>query len=341
MEFTVLLDSEILFGNGILEAMHIWDNSLGWLFHSIGFLGHHLGSNIFFMALLSIIYIVFSPRLGITLGFGLLTGGIFNSLLKFIFKSPRPFGLEESIANLQESARELAFGFPSGHVHSSIIIWGLLFYYVPNKIFRTICVIIIAIMPLTRMYLGVHFLGDVIGGFLFGGINLLLIVWFREKFKDFPDPFQFQNPARATRTFSLAIIALSLSPVLIMEGSLAEAEIHSLKIFIMSSASLAGFLIGLILLKLTLLKTDSFWESFTESNESTGRVFIVRLITLVFVIIAVYFVPSMITKSISWGNDVLVRYVRYLLVGFSIVYLMPYILFSIQNGKFIKSKVNE
>ncbi|MCC5816406.1 MAG: phosphatase PAP2 family protein [Leptospira sp.] len=341
MEFSVLIESELLFGNGILEALHIWDDGLGWLFASIGIIAHHLGSNIFFMALLSIIFIVFSPRLGITLGFGLLTAGIFNSLMKFVCKSPRPFGLEESIANLQNSAGELAFGFPSGHVHSSVLIWGLLFYYVPNKTLRIICIIILAIMPFARMYLGVHFLGDVIGGLILGAINLVLIIWLREKYNDFPDPFYFLTPGRATRTFSLAVIAISLSPVLLMEGKLAEPEIYSLKILVMSSAALAGFLIGLMLLKLTLLESKTLWESFTESNEPAVRVLVVRMLTLASVIVVVYFVPSSLIKSLHLADDILVRYVRYLVVGFSIVYLIPYILFSIQNGKFIKSQVNE
>jgi membrane-associated phospholipid phosphatase len=341
MEFSVLIDNELLFGNGILEALHLWDNSLGWLFAILGFFAHHLGSNIFFMALLSMIFIVFSPRLGISLGFGLLTSGIFNAMLKFIFKSPRPSGLEESIANLQASAGEFAFGFPSGHVHSSVIVWGMLFYYVPNKFFRIICMFILAMMPLSRMYLGVHYFGDVIGGLIFGAINLLVVIWLREKYSDFPDPYQFHAPGRATRTFSLAIIAISLSPVVLMDGNLAVPEIHSLKIVVMSSGSLAGFLIGLMLLKLTVLKNRDFWESFSKSEEPIYIVFFVRMLTLVLVIIAVYFVPSIISKSFSWGEDILVRYIRYLFVGFSIVFAIPAILYSIQNGRFIKSKVNE
>lgn len=340
MEFSVLVDSELLFGNEILESFHIFDHSLGWLFSGLSFLGHYLGSNVFYMGLLSVVYLAFSRRLGIILGFGLLSSGIANSLLKYFFQSPRPFGVSETVANLQIAANEYAFGFPSGHVHATVVVWGILAMLVKIPLVRLFSVVLIAFMPFTRLYLGVHFLGDVLGGYFFGAINLVLVVWFVQKFENFPNPLAFDNPQRVTRTFSLITIALTLSPVVLIHSGLSEPQLHSLLTTVTSSAAFGGFIIGLMVLKLTHIHRDGYWGSFRESNMPSAGSLIVRLCVMALVIILFYFSPSLVLKKFSWGDEILVRYLRYFLVGFSIVFIMPWVLFSLQKGIYIKNRSN-
>lgn len=95
-------------------------------------------------------------------------GGVFNGILKTLFKRQRP-----DVLPLIEQG---GYSFPSGHSMGSFIFYGalsfMLFYLLKGKWKKTIAAILAACMiflvGLTRIYLGVHYPSDVLGGFLIG-----------------------------------------------------------------------------------------------------------------------------------------------------------------------------
>lgn len=74
-------------------------------------------------------------------------------------------------------------GFPSGHVLSVALVYGLIFAYVPRAIHvkplawlvRAFCVFEVALIGPARMYVGAHWFSDVIGAALLAGICLALV----------------------------------------------------------------------------------------------------------------------------------------------------------------------
>lgn len=66
------------------------------------------------------------------------------------------------------------FGFPSGHVRTTTVLWGGMSLLFRNRAMRWIAPLMIVLMALSRMYLGRHFLADVIGGAAVGGVILLV-----------------------------------------------------------------------------------------------------------------------------------------------------------------------
>ena len=84
-------------------------------------------------------------------------GTIANQFMKLWFRIPRPWVLDENFTIL-EQAREGASGysFPSGHTQSAVGTFGSVAYTVKNKTVRTLCVIVAILVPLSRMYVGVH-----------------------------------------------------------------------------------------------------------------------------------------------------------------------------------------
>ncbi len=77
----------------------------------------------------------------------------------------------DSIA-LYRDAPPSSFGFPSGHVLGALAFWGGLWVVYRRRVFGIVCLAVAVLMPISRMYLGVHFLGDVLLGAVLGGLSI-------------------------------------------------------------------------------------------------------------------------------------------------------------------------
>ena len=116
----------------------------------------------------------------ITGNLGLIT--IINQVLKFIVKRPRPSDLFLIV--------ETGYSFPSGHSMVSLSFYGLLIYFIykyfKNKklkiFFITLLSLIIVLIGVSRVYLGVHFVSDVISGFLLSLSYLIIFIKVINKF---------------------------------------------------------------------------------------------------------------------------------------------------------------
>lgn len=105
---------------------------------------------------------------------------VVTTILKNLLNLPRPTEVSASVELLQpESMKNFAFaedtpGFPSGHVSSTTAFWGALLFLYPDKIRKYLPFVVVFLMALSRMYLGRHFLGDVLGGLALGVLILLI-----------------------------------------------------------------------------------------------------------------------------------------------------------------------
>lgn len=91
-----------------------------------------------------------------------LTGTVINQFLKLWFRIPRPW-VKDPDFTIVESARAEATGysFPSGHTQSSVGIFGGMARWNKNLIIRITGIVLCILVPLSRMYLGVHTPADV------------------------------------------------------------------------------------------------------------------------------------------------------------------------------------
>ena len=143
----------------------------------------NFGGAIFVISLTTILFFVIKDKkIGISIitNLGIVT--ILNKIIKFIMQRPRPteFRIIE----------ETGYSFPSGHSMVSLAFYGYLIYliykYINNKhLKRTLIIILsvlICIIGVSRIYLGVHYTSDVLGGFLISFAYLIIYIELVNKF---------------------------------------------------------------------------------------------------------------------------------------------------------------
>lgn len=117
----------------------------------------HLGEETFFMAIRLIFFWCVNKKQGYYILFVGFLGTVINQFLKLWFRIPRPW-VKNPDFTIVESARAEATGysFPSGHTQSAVGTFGCAARARTEKWFRIISVIFCILVPLSRMYLGVH-----------------------------------------------------------------------------------------------------------------------------------------------------------------------------------------
>jgi undecaprenyl-diphosphatase len=102
---------------------------------------------------------------------------LLNIVLKNIFARERP--------NIMRLINETSYSFPSGHAMINASLYTMLillvFRFIKNKPLKitlsAVCLALVIAIGFSRVYLGVHYAGDVIGGWLIG-FALSVLVYF-------------------------------------------------------------------------------------------------------------------------------------------------------------------
>lgn len=115
------------------------------------------GEETVFMAIGMIVFWCVNKQKGyylLSVGF---VGTVINQFLKITFRIPRPW-VKDPNFTIVESAREAASGysFPSGHTQTSVGLFGGLALKFKHRAIRIASIALCVLVPISRMYLGVH-----------------------------------------------------------------------------------------------------------------------------------------------------------------------------------------
>ena len=143
----------------------------------------NFGGAIFLIIATIILFVLIkNKKIGFSIISNLVIVTILNQLLKNILQRPRPteFRIVE----------ETGYSFPSGHSMASMAFYGYLIYliykYVKNKYLKWTLIVLLGILICTigisRIYLGVHYTSDVLGGFLISISYLVIYISAVNKF---------------------------------------------------------------------------------------------------------------------------------------------------------------
>jgi len=129
------------------------------------------GGEPFFLVLIPLLYWCVDRRTGARLSILFLLSAYVNAATKVLASQPRPFEFNAQVRKLVHAG---GGGFPSGHTQNSVVFWGYLASQYRRPWFWTIAIIFMVLVPLSRMYLGVHFPTDLLGGYVLGGCLIFL-----------------------------------------------------------------------------------------------------------------------------------------------------------------------
>ncbi len=226
-----------------------------------------LGIEEFYLALLPLVYWSVHKEAGRTFAYVFLVANVFNPLLKHGFRGPRPFWLEPDL----EKAFESSYGVPSGHAQGATITYLFFASWLRRRWAWVVAFVMIVLMGLSRVYLGVHFIHDVLAGF---GISVLVLVgylvWQKRYMAGFGKRIMGQR-LMAVILLPILFTAVYLIVRLIIDepdstvawaALIPDAELSSVESFVTAVASLLGAGIGLVLEKsrIRFLVAGPIWQ---------------------------------------------------------------------------------
>jgi membrane-associated phospholipid phosphatase len=138
-----------------------------------------IGETFAYMALLPLVYWCFDEKKGLRLAVTLLISVWINIALKSLLDQPRPYFTSYDPSVGMDTV--VMGGFPSAHAQNSLVMWMIIASWkissrLSNAVRFGAAALLCLLIGFSRVYLGVHFPTDVLGGWLFGGV--ILAVYF-------------------------------------------------------------------------------------------------------------------------------------------------------------------
>ncbi|MBO5971031.1 MAG: phosphatase PAP2 family protein [Clostridia bacterium] len=267
------------------------------------------GEETVFMAVGMIVFWCISKYQGyylLSVGF---VGTLLNQFLKMLFRIPRPWVRDPNFP-IVESAREAASGysFPSGHTQTSVGLFGGLALWNKQRWLRIAMIALCVLVPLSRMYLGVHTPADVLVSI---GIALIMIFVGAPLFR------KAEHSPKLMYTIIFTLVGLMLAYLAFIclyefpASAYLPENIHNLESAQKNGFTLTGCVFGLIFVYTVDLKWTKFdtravwWAQILKAVGGIGLVLAVKEL--------MRFPLDAILPADSWAR--LVRYFLMVIVG--------------------------
>jgi membrane-associated phospholipid phosphatase len=169
-----------IFGNWLwsLAGVRALQSLGGWLTLPMRIITF-LGDNLFYLTVMPLVYWCIHKSLGADLLALLVLSKLPYSVIKSFLKVGRPFWYDASL-RLSDA---VGFSTPSGHAQTSAALFGYLAWFLAGRRRRVLWIVVwgllIILVALSRVYLGVHYPGDVLWGIAMGLAVLALYTWLK------------------------------------------------------------------------------------------------------------------------------------------------------------------
>ena len=300
--------------------VNIFLQSLGGGLQSVMKLFTMLGDEIFFILVMPAIYWCVDALVGLRVGVMLLLSGAFNNFFKLLLRGPRPYWISDQVKPV---VHESSFGIPSGHAMNAAAVWGWMAVEARKKVTSIVFILVIFLIGLSRLVMGVHFLTDVLLGWVLGSLLVLIFLVFQKRIGGWLKERSVGAQIGLAFASSLLMILISLGARSLAAGwSIPQAwldragEINPLSIG--GTLTMAGTWFGM-LGGFTFLRN---WKGILDSKGPLWK----RLLRFIVGLIGVLIIYLGLGQLFPSNEDLLssiLRYLRYGLIGLWVSMLAP------------------
>jgi membrane-associated phospholipid phosphatase len=277
-----------------------------------------LGDVTGYILIVTLIYVSFDKTLGVRLSVLALLTMCLNHVLKIIIKNPRPFIREGTYlrewAVSRQTALELAteYSTPSGHAMAGAAFYSYVYAIAENRWVKVAAATLIVVTGLSRPYLGVHYLEDIISGWAIGLVVGVVAVYKSEQITDLWEKLSYKGQIEIAILFSMVLWIATI----VINGWRIDGQPRAF-------LGYAGFLTGIVIGRPLELKIVDFDPRSYGIAAKIAR----YLLTVVLVIVslgALGILARAVAPDFSMVGYVC-QYVRYTAAGVINIFLAPLI----------------
>lgn len=259
----------------------------------------NFGSEVFYMVLIPPIYWCISKKFGFRLFILSSLAAFISTAIKNIIRLPRP------PAHLWKDTPQ-SFAFPSGHAQGSTTFWTYIILYTRQKIIFIVGFVLIVLIGASRIYLGVHYPGDVYAGIALGICTALLFIFFEPKVTRIVNTWSFEQK----------VVFSAIIPILFLIFSSFFYSVDDRGIQL--SGAFLGILIGYVL--------EAEYINF--SVHTTTKTKLLRIFVGLFLAFLAYF-----GLGFGLADNIVTGFFRSWLGGFTVIFIAPWVFSKIERSK--------
>lgn len=236
------------------------------------------------LVLLPLIFVGWNWKHGFRILMLLFISCISVFFLKDLFNVPRPYVIDPSVGMIHIPGQS----FPSGAAQTSIILPGFFIYFYRKRWVVISAIIFALVLSFSRIYLGVHYPIDILGGWLVGAVLLFAYILWGKRIEKFLSKRSYPQLLLISLIFPLLFILLFPYPYVLS-----------------NSCAVMGVGVGLVI---------SRHRKWLLSQPVTKAEFFVRFVFSMSILLILY-VPFLLIEQIA-SLALIARILQALLLGF-------------------------
>ncbi len=284
------------------EALYIENSIVQIIFEIITFTGNGL----FLILTVAVFNFIYDKRFAKNFYFMWIFSGGINTMLKEVFKEPRP--LTNITKEAERGYSSSGYGFPSGHAQVAASLWGYTAYNFKDKakpnFIPVILSIFIFLVALSRVIIGVHSIKQIVWGLLIGIVILIAFLYLEPILSEKINLLSL--PVKIILAIIVSVLYAVIGPLIFPEFSG-----YGVNIYAVSGGSLLGLFVGYII--------EGEYVNYEPSELNTKQRVINLTVGMVILLVFLIFIYGLIT-----GSDILL-FIQHALLSLIITLVIPFI----------------